>query len=132
MFVRIGGKRHCLYRAVDQEDVVIDIAVQKWRGTTAAARLFRRLIQRQGDGPHRLVMDKLKCYPAAHRQTMPGIIYETTIMQTTERRLHTNQPGEENEPCDDLNPSPKRATSSGSGAFKVPFGGRICDRNHSC
>jgi hypothetical protein len=73
----IRGKQHCLYRAVDQDGDVIDILVQKRRNTRAAVRFFRKLMNGQGGSPRRLVTDKLKSYPAAHRQLMSGAIYVT-------------------------------------------------------
>lgn len=44
VFVRIRGKLHYLWRAVDQNGVVLDILVQKRRDTDAAKRFFRRLL----------------------------------------------------------------------------------------
>ena len=77
VFVRIRGKQRYLYRAVDQDGDVIDILVQKRRDTSAAIRFFRKLMRGQGGGPRRLVTDKLKSYPAAHRRVMPGAIHVT-------------------------------------------------------
>jgi len=75
--VRIRGKQHYLYRAVDQDGDVIDILVQKRRDTNAAVRFFRRLFRGQGSGPRWLVTDKLRSYPPAHRRVMPGTIHVT-------------------------------------------------------
>ncbi len=43
VFVKIGGERHYLWRAVDQDGDVIDILVQRYRNARAAKRLFRKL-----------------------------------------------------------------------------------------
>ena len=43
VFIRIGGVQHYLWRAVDQEGVVLDILVQRRRDGNAAKRFFRRL-----------------------------------------------------------------------------------------
>jgi putative transposase len=40
-FVNIQGKRHYLWRAVDQDGDVIDILVQRYRNAHAARRFFR-------------------------------------------------------------------------------------------
>jgi putative transposase len=44
VFVRIRGKQHYLYRAVDQDGDVIDILVQNRRDTNAAVRFFSKLM----------------------------------------------------------------------------------------
>ncbi len=77
VFVRIHGKQHYLYRAVDEDGDVIDILVQTRRDTKAAVGLFRKLIQRQGGGPRRVVTAKLESYPAVHRWVTPGVIHVT-------------------------------------------------------
>jgi len=77
LFVNIQGKRHYLWRAVDQDGDVIDILVQKHRNARAAKRFFRKLMKGQGTAPWRLVTDKLKSYSAAHRQVMPSVVHDT-------------------------------------------------------
>lgn len=77
VFVRIRGKQHYLYRAVDQDGDVIDILVQKSRDTKTAVRFFRKLMKGQGVGPRRLVTDKLKSYPSAHRKIMSDVVHIT-------------------------------------------------------
>jgi putative transposase len=44
VFLRINGKLHYLWRAVDQHGVVPDILVQERRNAAAAKRLFKRLL----------------------------------------------------------------------------------------
>ncbi len=46
MVVKIAGRRHWLWRAVDDEDEVLDILVQSQRDTRAAVRLLRKLIKK--------------------------------------------------------------------------------------
>ena len=75
VFVRIHGKQHYLYRAIDQDGDVIDILVQTRRDTNAAVRFFRKLMRGQGGGPRRLVTDKLKSYPAARRRVIPDVVH---------------------------------------------------------
>jgi putative transposase len=45
VFIRINGALHYLWRAVDQNGVVLDILVQDRRNATAAKRFFKRLLQ---------------------------------------------------------------------------------------
>ena len=44
VFIRIHGVQHYLWRAVDQDGVVLDILVQERRDAKAAKRFFRRLL----------------------------------------------------------------------------------------
>jgi len=45
--VTIGGKKHWLWRAVDQDGRVLDILVQSRRNKEAALRLLRKLLKKQ-------------------------------------------------------------------------------------
>ncbi|MCW2239674.1 transposase-like protein [Azospirillum canadense] len=45
VFVRIRGKQHYLWRAIDQNGMVLDILVQSRRNKTAAKRFFRKLLK---------------------------------------------------------------------------------------
>ncbi len=67
VFVRIGGKIHYLWRAVDDEGEVRDIIVQSRRDRKAALTLLRRLLKRQGYVPDSIVTDRLRSYGAALR-----------------------------------------------------------------
>ena len=69
----IAGKKHWLWRAVDQHGAVLDILVQSRRNATAAKRLLRKLLKKQGTAPRVMITDKLASYGAARRETMPGV-----------------------------------------------------------
>lgn len=71
--VTIGGRKHWLWRAVDQDGYVLDEIVQTRRDTKAAKRLLIRLLKKQGLAPKRIVTDKLCSYGAAKRDVMPAI-----------------------------------------------------------
>jgi putative transposase len=45
VFVTINGKRYYLWRAVDQDDNVLDILVQSRRNKKAVKKLFRKLLK---------------------------------------------------------------------------------------
>ena len=49
------------------------------RGGIAKRRCgsFRKLLKRQGRVPRRLITDKLRSYPAAHRTVMPSVVHCT-------------------------------------------------------
>jgi putative transposase len=78
VFVRIQGRQHLLWRAVDEDGDVIDILVQSRRNQRAAVRFFRKLLKRQGSVPRELVTDKLASYPVAHRTVMLSVRHVTT------------------------------------------------------
>ncbi len=71
--ISIAGKKHWLWRAVDQHGVVLDILVQSRRNENAAKRLLRKLLKKQGIAPRVLITDKLVSYAAAKRVVMPGV-----------------------------------------------------------
>ncbi len=77
VFVTIQGRRHYLWRALDQDGDLIDILVQSRRNRQAAARFFRKLLKGQGRVPRRLITDKLGSYAAAHRTMMPSVVHST-------------------------------------------------------
>jgi putative transposase len=65
--VTINGKKHWLWRAVDQHGAVLDVLVQSRRDRHAARRLMRKLLKKHGRAPRVLITDKLKSYAAANR-----------------------------------------------------------------
>src|ERR1700680_3557523 len=65
MAVMIAGTQFWLWRAVDDEGEVLDLLVQRRRDKTAAVRLMRKLLKKQGFAPDVLVTDKLRSYAAA-------------------------------------------------------------------
>ena len=73
LVITIAGKRHWLWRAVDQDGIVLDVLVQSRRDKKAAKRLLRKLLKKQGRPPRVMVTDRLASYPAAKRELMPGV-----------------------------------------------------------
>jgi putative transposase len=69
----IAGRKHWLWRAVDQHGVVLDIVVQSRRNARAAKRLLRKLLKRQGSAPRVMITDKLASYAAATKVVIPGV-----------------------------------------------------------
>ncbi len=68
MVVIIRRKRFYLWRAVDSEGEVLDFLVRSRRNTTAALRLMRKLLKKQGFAPSTIVTDKLRSYGSAIRK----------------------------------------------------------------
>jgi putative transposase len=73
VFLRIRGKRHYLWRAVDQHGTVLDILVQSRRNAKAAKRFFKKLLKGLRYVPRVVVTDKLASYGAAKRDVLPGV-----------------------------------------------------------
>jgi hypothetical protein len=73
VFLRIRGKRHYLWRAVDQDSTVLDILVQSRRNAKAAKRFFKKLLKGLQYVPRVAVTDKLASYGAAKKQILPGV-----------------------------------------------------------
>jgi putative transposase len=78
VFVKIQGKQHYLWRAVDQDGEVVDVFLQARRDGSSAKRFFKRLIKSNGGDPRKIVTDKLRSYGVAHRELMPESIHDTS------------------------------------------------------
>jgi putative transposase len=77
VFVKISGKQHYLWRAVDQDGEVVDVYLQARRDAAAAKRFFKRLLRSSGAQPRKIVTDKLRSYGVAHRELIPDTIHST-------------------------------------------------------
>ena len=73
MMLRINGKQHILWRAVDQDGEVLDILVQSRRNKKAAKRFFKKLLKGQCAVLRMITTDKLKSYSAAKQEIMPSV-----------------------------------------------------------
>jgi putative transposase len=71
--ISIAGRKHWLWRAVDQHGVVLDILVESRHNANAAKRLLRKLLKKQGIAPRVMITDKLASYAAAKRAVMPSV-----------------------------------------------------------
>ncbi len=78
VFIRIDGKQHYLWRAVDQDGEIVDVFLQKRRDGAAAKRFFNRLLKKHKDEPRKIVTDKLRSYGVAHRELIPDTIHDTS------------------------------------------------------
>lgn len=73
VFLKINGKQHYLWRAVDQGGNVLDILVQSQRNKRAAKKFFRKLLKGLEYAPRVIITDKLASYAAAKREIIPGV-----------------------------------------------------------
>jgi putative transposase len=78
VFVKIQGKRHYLWRAVDQDGEVVDVFLQKRRDGKAAKRFFKLLLRKHKGEPRKIVTDKLRSYGVAHRELIPEAVHDAS------------------------------------------------------
>ena len=78
VFVKIQGKQHYLWRAVDQDGEVVDVFLQNRRDGKAAVRFFKRLLRLIDSEPRRIITDKLRSYGVADRDVAPDATHVTT------------------------------------------------------
>jgi putative transposase len=74
------------WRAVDDEGDVLDLLGPRWRDKTAAVKLMRKLLKKQGFAPDVLVTDKRRSYGAAK--------VEIGLSARHEQGLRKNNPAE--------------------------------------
>ena len=96
LFLKINGRQVYLWRAVDQDSDVLDILVTKRRDKRAAKRFFLKVLKGQGKPPWQLVMDKLRSYPAAHREVFPRVMHRTAQYENNRAEV-SHQPTRQRE-----------------------------------
>ncbi|HEU5240028.1 MAG TPA: IS6 family transposase [Pyrinomonadaceae bacterium] len=73
VFLKINGRIHYLWRAVDQDGDVLDIMVQSKRDKKAAKRFFRKLLKGLRYVPRVIITDRLRSYSAAKAEVLPSV-----------------------------------------------------------
>ena len=96
VFLTINGERHYLWRAVDQDDNVLDILVQRRRNKQAAKKCFRKLRKGLTYVSRVIITDKLKSYGAAKRETLPGVEHRQS-RYLNNRCEHSHRPTRQRE-----------------------------------
>src|SRR5947208_530797 len=96
VFLQINGVTHYLWRAVDQNGVVLAIFVQPKRDRFAAIRFFRKLWRATGSRPRVIITDKLRSYGAAKRIVMPAVAHRQR-RYLNNRAENSHQPTRERE-----------------------------------
>jgi putative transposase len=69
----LHGRRHDLWRAVDQDENVLDILVPSRRNKRAAKTFVKNLLKGLPYVPRVLITDQLKSYAAATDEVLPGV-----------------------------------------------------------
>jgi putative transposase len=91
MVVSIAGRHFWLWRAVDDEGEVLDLLVQRRRDKTAAVKLMRKLLKKQGFAPELLVTDRLRSYAAAKAELGLSARHEQGLRKNN-RAENSHQP----------------------------------------
>jgi len=73
VFLKINGRIHYLWRAVDQDGDVLDILVQSKRNKKAAKKFFRKLLKTVQYVPRVIITDKLRSYGVAKAEVLPSV-----------------------------------------------------------
>ncbi|WP_353411415.1 IS6 family transposase [Pseudoteredinibacter isoporae] len=66
-FIKINGKPHYLWRAVDSDGSELDILITKRRNKYAATRFFKKLFKTQTQTTQKITTDRLASYRSALR-----------------------------------------------------------------
>ena len=112
VFPRIQGKRYYLWRAVDQDDNVLDILVQSRRNRKAAKKFFKKLLKGLRYVPRVIITDRLPSYGAAKREVMPGVEHARVATSITAVRTRIGRRGNASAACSDSNPPVMRSDFS--------------------
>jgi transposase-like protein len=91
LVIKIRGRKHWLWRAVDDEGEVLDLLVQPRRCAKSARRLLRKLLKKQGYAPKRITTDKLKSYPVAIRNERLSALHDQGL-RANNRAENSHQP----------------------------------------
>jgi putative transposase len=108
VFIKINGKIHYLWRAVDQHGTVLDILVTSRRDATAATRVFPKLLTGLQYVPRVLVTDKLTSYNPAHRRLMRSVEHRQS-KYLNNRAENSHQPTRQRERAMKRFTSPRHA-----------------------
>ena len=75
VFIKINGKQHYLWRAVDQDGVVVDVLLQTKRDGKAAKRFFKCILKSYDSDLRQITTDKLGSYNVAHRELASDVMH---------------------------------------------------------
>ena len=72
VFLFRKSEKRYLYRAIDEDGVVVDVLLREHRDTSSAEAFFRQAIERSGVVPSEVVTDHHQPYVKAVATTCPG------------------------------------------------------------
>jgi putative transposase len=133
MFVKINGKHHCLWRAIDHEGEVLESFFTVTRDKAAALKFLRKSMKRHGR-PVDVVTDRLRCYGAALKEMGRGDDREMGRW-TNNRAENSHLPFRSSQPLQpgtqpllplDLQAEPCRRPRRAARPFRGPKGQLAC------
>lgn len=125
--LKINGRKHWLWRAVDQDGLVLDILVQARRNRQAAETFLRRVLAGCGAPPRVVITDKLASYPPAIRRVLPGVEHRRH-KRLNNRAENSHRPTRRRERAMQRCKSPEHAQHF-LACFE-PIRGHCCPRRH--
>jgi len=120
VFSSINGEQHYLWRAVDQQGMLLDILVRRRRDTAAAKRFFRRLLKDRQYVPRVLITDTLARYGAAKREALPSVEHR-------QHKRRNNRAENAHQPTRERERRMRRPTSPGHAQRFLAASGPIAD-----
>ena len=91
LVIKIRGRKHWLWRAVDDEGEVLDFLVQRRRCARSARKLLRKLLKKQGFAPKRITTDKLQSYAVAISKERLSDVHDQGL-RANNRAENSHQP----------------------------------------
>jgi putative transposase len=125
--LKISGRRYWLWRAVDQDGLVLDVLVQERRKRKAAERFLRRVVEGCATRPRVGVTDKLASYPPAICRVLPGVEHRRH-KRLNNRAEHSHRPTRRRERAMHRFKSPEQAQRF-LACFEA-IRGHFCPRRH--
>jgi transposase-like protein len=98
MLCSIAGKRWFLWRAVDDEGVVLDMVMQRGRDTAAALGLLKKLLRNQPVEPESIVTDGLRSYKSALTELALQHLHHPGRLRENNRAENSHLPIRRREP----------------------------------
>ena len=84
-YIKIGGRWHYLYRAIDREGNLVDTMLSPTRDLAAAKAFFKQAIQTVGHKPERVTTDGHDAYPRAIRRAVGRKVVHRTSQYLNNR-----------------------------------------------
>jgi putative transposase len=125
--LKMNGRRYWLWRAVDQDGMVLDILVQARRDRKAAETFLRRVLAGCGGQPRVVITDQLASYPPAICRVLPGVEHRRH-KRLNNRAENSHRPTRRRERALQRFKSPEQAQHFLS-CFE-PIRGHFCLRRH--
>jgi putative transposase len=91
VFLKINGRIHYLWRAVDQDGDVLDILIQSKRDRKAAKKFFRKLLKGLQFVPQVIITDQLRATVRRRPQWYRASNITNRSIRTTVQRIRISQ-----------------------------------------